>query len=196
MKKEILGVGQYFLNSLPPPIWRIILSWYIHQNYQKENKIMFQSLNERNISFMFSIFHWGGGRAMFFKLPPPSDLKDFFVVVKRNCILASKKKTVFHSLNKRNIRGEAIFFNPLIWRIFCFVFHPLRIKYGKSIGGGGAGLVSLKNITPPHEILKTWTKYFLSVEVILESESDSTLKAGDGGLTVCTENFLSANRKF
>ena len=75
---------------------------------------MFQSLNERNISFMFSIFHWGGGGAMFFKLPPPSDLKDFFVVVKRNCILASKKKTVFQSLNKRNIRGEAIFFNPLI----------------------------------------------------------------------------------
>ena len=32
--------------------------------------------------------------------------------------------------------------------------------------------------------------------MILESESDSTLKAGDGGLTVCTENFSSANRKF
>ena len=70
--------------------------------------------------------------------------------VKRNCILASKKKIMLQLLEKRNIWVRQYFLNspPLRFEeLFCLVFYPLYIKYGKSIRGEG-GLV-LRILPPP-----------------------------------------------
>ena len=75
-------------------------------------------------------------------------LKKFHV--KRNCILASKKKIMLQLLEKRNIWVRQYFLNsppPPIWRTFLSCFLPPLYKIWQINQRGGG--VSFKNIAPP-----------------------------------------------